>query len=224
MPKRARSSSKTARRPKRRGMRRTGIVRRSKRNLNFRGKHNFTRYTAAVQYQCALANEHDVGMHFAFDQMINYGEFTVLFDRYCINRVTLTFQLVNNPDAGTAMNLTTPLNSLNYYPKIWYVYDSDDANPLTLSQIKERESVKCRILRPNAVVKINVRPAVLLQTYRTALTTGYAPKWGQYIDCGQPEVPHYGLKFVIDMIGNVPAANFYVRQEAKYHFTLKDVR
>jgi hypothetical protein len=163
-------------------------------------------------------------MNFQLADIINVAEFTTLFDRYRITGVQLTFMLVTNPDAGNPLNVNVGGNNSNFYPKLWWVRDYDDGNAITLSQMRERETCKHKILRPNSEIKIFLKPAALLQTYRTALTTGYAPKWKQWIDLGQTDVPHYGFKFVVDMDGNVPNGTFYIRMEKKYYFQCKDVR
>jgi len=198
-----------------------------RRGFQIKGTHSFHRYaTTSTNYVVPnLTTELDVGMHFTLDEIVNVAEFTALFDRYKITGILLKFQLINNPDAEFVPSSTTTLAATNYYPKLWYCFDPDDANPLTLTQIKERENVKCRVLKPNSTINFFVKPAVLLQTYRTALTTGYAPKFDTYIDCGQADLPHYGVKFVIDTLAGVQNTNgFGVRLEKKFFFTMKDVR
>lgn len=221
MPKRSRP---TLRRRTRATKRVKRVVRR-RRTFKIRGTHKFSRYTPQVSYSVpALATELDVGFHFTLDEIINVNEFTVLFDRYKIDYVVCKFQLITNPDAAYLPN-SVIANSNNFYPKLWWYVDPDDANPLTLAQIKERQNVKCRVMRPNQVISVRVKPAVLLQTYRTALTTGYAPKYNTFIDCGTVDVPHYALKFVLDTNGVAAAAiGMAMRIEKRYFFTMKDVR
>jgi len=218
--KRSRSRSVTRRRTKR--PRRS---KRARRSFRIKGTHRFSRYTPQTSYSVVAGQtELDVGFHFQLDEIVNVNEFTVLFDRYRIDCVICKFQLITNPDASYLPN-STVANSNNFYPKLWWYVDPDDANPLTLSQIKERQNVKCRVMRPNSVISVRVRPAVLLQTYRTALTTGYAPKYKTFIDCGTPDVPHYALKFVLDCNGVAAAVTgMAMRLEKRFYFTMRDVR
>ena len=71
-----------------------------------------------------------------------------------------------------------------------------------------------------------IRPAILAQTYRTAVTTGYAPKFNTFIDMTNTDVPHYGLKYSVDFNGitAVAASLWQFRIDKQYFFTCKDVR
>jgi len=214
-PAKRRAITRLGRRPK---------IRRSKKaSLN---THRFSRWTAATDYAVSTGTtERDVGMHFTFDEMINYNEFTNLFDRYRIDRVILKFQLLANPDSDHIINNTAAANSLNFYPKLWWIKDYDDGNADTIASLKERVGVKCRVLRPNSMISIAVKPSILSLTYRTALASGYAPRWNQWIDAVNTDVPHYGLKFCIDTNGYTNATyGFTMRLEKKIYFTMKDVR
>ena len=89
--------------------------------------------------------------------------------------------MVANPNAilapgvptGTNINaVTSVVNGENFYPKLWYIEDSDDSGTLTLSQLRERQGVKCLVLKPNVELKFFVRPKVLVQTYWTSSNGG----------------------------------------------------
>ena len=209
--------------PRRLAKRRKVAKRRKGFSLN---THRFSRYCAAST-SLVDSTELAQGFEFKFSDLLGSGEFTALFDRYKIDRVVTTFQLINNPDAYHAPGIA-PLTatSTNFYPKMWYIHDYDDAVAEAIVVLKERVGVKCRILQPNKTITIVTKPAVAIQTYRTALTAGYGPKWNQYIDCAQTDVPHYGLKVAFDTnaIDPVDTLPFRIRVENKYYFTLKDVR
>lgn len=191
--------------------------------------HSFSRFTAAST-SLVDGTELDVGYEFKFSDMVAFSEFSNLFDRYKIDSVVQTFQLVNNPSSAYKLNESNPLaaaaNVSNFYPKMWYIHDYDDSTAESIGTLKERVGVKCRILQPNKVIKITTKPAIAIQTYRTATTTGYGPKWGQYIDMNTTDVPHYGLKVAFDTnaIDPVDTQPFRIRVETKYYFTCKDVR
>lgn len=173
-----------------------------------------------------IMNTNEPGaISFQFDQIINNAEFDALYDRYKITKVVVEFQMINIPEALYDPN-TAVVSTSNYYPRMWYVKDYDDSTIETLAQIKERAKTKSFVLRPNKIYKIAVKPAVLGQTYRTAVSTGYAPMWNQWIDMAQKDVPHYGLKWVFDTHNYNPSDTtpFRYNYTVKYYFTCKDVR
>jgi len=208
------------------------MVRRRK-TKNFRlNTHSFTRFSAA-QTLDMTGTEQPLSFEFSLDQIYSYSEFTTLFDKYRLDKIDVYIQMITNPDAqlvtnvtgGTNVNAATAyINSSNFYPKMWYINDHDDSATTTIAALKERVGVKCCVLKPNVIKKITVKPACAVQIYRTATTTGYGPKWGQFIDMAAVNVPHYGLKTVIDPLGIDPQGTFSFRYECKYHFTCKDVQ
>lgn len=160
-----------------------------------------------------------------FDDMVAYGEFTNLFDNYRIEKVTMTFQLINNPTAYHPLNLGTPATSTNWWPKMWYVRDYDGGVTETISSMKERQGVKCRVLEPNKMIKISYVPRVRSLIYKTSTTEGYAPKQVR-LDMSDATVPHYGLHVVydtngIDVIDTYP---FKIAVETKIKFSASGVR
>ena len=196
---------------------------RSKTSLNF---HRFSRYTAAST-EVIDGLELDKAYEYKFSDMVAFSEFANLFDRYKLDRVVTTFQLINNPDAYHYPGGTTLVTTAtNFYPKMWFIHDYDDSTAESIGTLKERVGVKCRILQPNKTISVVTKPAVAIQTYKTATTTGYGPKWNQWIDMSASDVPHYGLKVAFDTNALDPVANqgFQVRVENKYYFSCKDVR
>ena len=200
--------------------------RRSKPKSKISNFHRFHRYgTTDTRVTTTNASETSFAEHFQFDQITAYTEFTSLFDTYRIDGVLLKFQLISNPDATYSTASGTALNTGNYYPKLWYCVDYDDANPLTLSAMKERGNVKCRVLRPNSFLNILIRPNILSLIYRTNLTSGYAPKPRCWIDAANVDVPHYAFKFIIEspFISTGIPNQFIVREERKFYFSVKGV-
>lgn len=198
---------------------------RASRSLN---THSFSRYCSRTDFPnisvTGLTNS--IGWVFRFSDVIQSAEFTTLFDQFILTKCIVTLRLVTNPDASNALNTAganpTPTN---WFPNLWYIPDYDDSTSETLDGIKERIGVQCRIMKPNVPIQIVIYPKVLVQTYVSAVATGYAPK-RLYMDCDQPTVPHYGLKTVIDCMGQDPNDTypFVVSQERQYFFTLKNVR
>jgi len=201
------------------GLRKTS--RRKRPSLNY---HEFTRYSDAVTTTTTSTTE-ILTYQFALVDVINYAEFTTLFDQYKINMVEFKIQMISNPDGATQTNVASGANSVNWYPKFWYIRDYDGGGADSLSQIKERVGVKFFVMRPNKEYTIRIKPKVLVQTYKTLTSTGYAPK-ALMLDCVDNNVPHYGLNAVIDCLGINPvdATGFQFRVEYKFHLAFKGVR
>jgi len=159
------------------------------------------------------------------------SEFNSLYDRYMITCVVVKFRIINNPNANLYINnnattLFTNSNTANWYPCLYYCVDHDDSNTETLAQIQERAGTKRVILQPNRFYTIKLRPCVTVPAYISSISSGYIPKWNQWIDCGQTGVPHYGLKYVIDTsaVDPIDSYPFVVERSVIYYFKCKDVR
>lgn len=205
-----------------------GIVAPSRNMHSFRRftneeRHSVTGTTASFSYECL------------FNTVRGASEFADLYDRYMITCVVMKFRLVNNPSATLSLNNTggsgSNVNTVafansNWYPCMYYCKDYDDSAAETLQQLQERANTKRIILQPNKFYKIVLRPACTVQTYATAFGTGYAPKWKQWIDMAQQNVPHYGLKYVIDCSALDPADTqpFVIERTTQVFFKCKDVR
>lgn len=166
---------------------------------------------------------------FTLADLPNVSEFVNLFDLYKINCVVVTLKLTNDPSATSPPNTNTA-NYGNYYPTVWYSPDHDDITAQTVSQLKEYEKVKHRVLRPNQELSIKLRPTTLGQQYRTAVTTGYVANYRkEWLDMSQTDIPHYGLKLAIDCEGittAVVAASQLpqVKVNVKYYISCKNTR
>jgi len=150
-----------------------------------------------------------------------------MFDSFKITKAVVKMQLITNPDSTWALNTNSGANQQsNWFPKFWYIKDYDGGSADSLAQIKERQGVKYFVLRPNKTYSLPISPMVAVQTYRTSTTTGYAPK-RLFLDMANgTDVPHYGMNYVIDALGEDPSNTypFRIRYEVQYFFTCKDVR
>lgn len=212
-------------------MRRSRIVPRNR--VSRLNVHKYSRWVATPVTITSNATEYDGAFVWQFSDLSLPAEFTSLYDRYKITHIQIRVQLVNNPDATWDLNTIhasgATANGSNWFPKLWYCPDYDDSGAESINELKQRAKTKCIVLRPNRTFKINIKPAILNQTYRTELTTGYSPHWGQWIDAAQTDVKHYGLKYALDNLGQTPNTSNAdlqpkVRFEFKYWFTMKDVR
>lgn len=204
-------------------------LRRGRMPQNKYNEHMYKRWTDPLPVDIT-GTTYNLGLVFKLEDVKGEADFADLYDRYMLTTVVLRFKLVTNPDSSIKLNTTagalSDFQMTNWYPKLWYCVDYDDNSTETLAQLKERAQTKCKVLMPNKFVKVVLKPAVTIQTYRTATSTGYAPKWKQWIDMAQRDVPHYGLKFSVDTCGIDPNDSYPFKMEIdrRYYFTCKDVR
>jgi len=192
--------------------RQTLSIARAPTGLNSRNMHKYTRFATATYRDLCTGIEQDGAMSFTFDDISGYTDYSNLYDRYMITGVQLRIRLVNNPNATLGLNnlaaapsTTVNWNATNWFPRLYYIKDYDDDTAETVANLKERAKTKMIILKPNVYYKIFIKPAVLMQTYRTSTTTGYSPKWGNWIDMAQTNVPHYGFKYALDTSSQDPS-------------------
>lgn len=183
-----------ARRPLRK---RTKVVGGRKRTVNkmSRQVHLFKR-TAYLGNQTATisvagaATPIAVAHSFSLSQLPNYSEFTALFDQYKITGAKLTY----TPATTVGVSDPTVANAaVNGYSRIHSVIDYDDTNtPTSEDQLLEYGSHKSS--PPFKVHTRYLKPKMLQEIYRSAISTAYAPRSNTFIDMSAPDVPHYGVK------------------------------
>lgn len=251
MPKRSRSASSRSSKRSRTSSKRTMVrSRRGPRGMRVSTRsHSFHRWitvhpssfvainkglydpvTSVISSTSALtgADTIEFALSFSLSALPNVSEFVNLFDAYMIDKVVVQIKMINNPDQPWAPQ-TTSNSSSNIYPTIWYTPDYDDSNNVTLAQIKEFERVRHKVLYPNRMINIVVRPKPVSQVYRTAITTGYqVNKKSMWLDLAQTDIPHYGLKTVIDFEGTTAQGldinRYYFKVNTKFYFKCKSAR
>jgi len=157
------------------------------------------------------ANDESMQFHFALDggrillggvagdsPTISTGDFTALFDQYRIDKVKIELSW-GQPESS--LNQQYPL------PTIYKVIDYDDTTSIA-SIAAAFEYGSCETLKlSNAsdgrtgVHTIWLKPRPLVQTYRSAITTGYQSVRAGWMDCAQTDIPHYGMKLYYDNAG-----------------------
>lgn len=147
------------------------------------------------------------------DNVLNHTEFTNLYDQFRIDWVKAQFYLRIDPGAQVAAGAS--------YPRLYWVRDKDDQALASLNDIRENSLGKRAILHPNRAVTIWFKPNVLSEIYRTAVSTGYSPKFSQWIDCTTPNLVHYGIKYCIDDLTNT---NYKVDLEIQYGVSMRQSR
>lgn len=196
-------------------------------SLSSQKMYTFSRYVTADNQDVLdiQAGQFSAGLAkaFALNNVVNVSDFQNLFDQYKIIKVVCYFKLQTNPDAVAPLNSTTGVTAANFYPKLWYIQNDDDLTALNLDQIKQRQGVKCQVLEPNKMISFVIKPRILIQTYSSSISTGYAPKYGMLIDMANPGVPHYGMKCVFEA-DYTPVTNaFRMRVDYKYVFACRGV-
>ena len=134
-------------------------------------------------------NEYPVALAFKLEDVQGHTELTAIYDQYKITSVKLNIMW--------SPSLLVDEGAVIIPPSLYTMWcvDRDDANPLTIAQLKERSRTKLVLMKPQVNYKVLVRPNILTQLYETLTSTGYGIKFNQKIDCADPNVPHYGFKF-----------------------------
>ena len=132
-------------------------------------------------------------LQFMLSDVTGYTEFTTLFDNYRVTGVELEF--VYNSTSTYADPGGAPIAS---QPMVYYCIDTDDSTaPTNPSALLERDGTKTLALGDGKAHKVRIPfPRVANAVYNGALFTGYGQgRPGQWIDCVNPGIPHYGIKF-----------------------------
>lgn len=152
-------------------------------------RHTFTRI---VDFGFAPKGAVDLGgaLQFNMNQLPGVAELTNTYDAYSIDKVDVTFQWVQPFASSTAANAHTPVMIVTR--------DYDDAEPpLSFGETCEYADAKlCPYSLHKPTYTISVEPRVATTVFRSGVTSGYSwGRKGQIIDFGNPDVPHYGLKY-----------------------------
>lgn len=208
MPKRSRSYS---RKPTKKAIKRaigkmmfTRRLGKWKRPLALK-QHNFVE--RCRPFLMTVANEstaQGLFRSFTLDDCLQVAHYKELFEYYRIDKVVIEFRYkgattpaytsVPATNTGTQPAYNQEIkNEIN--PVLYFKVDHNDASADTLNTMKESMRTREHQFtndKPNFTIQI--KPAILAEAYKTALTSAYRPKWKQWIDTNDSNVPHYGLK------------------------------
>lgn len=167
--------------------------------------------------------------NFSLSQCLQVGHYAAIFEMYKINKVVVTFRYkgaqtpayttlpAGNSSAGTNNEIINEIN-----PVLYFKVDHNDINSDTLNDMKESMRTKEHQFtnnRPN--FDITLKPAIQAEAYKTALTTAYRPKWGEWLSMDDDTVPHYGLKcYAVAGLGNNPNMG-KIEVQTKIYFSAK---
>lgn len=128
---------------------------------------------------------------FTLSILPNYTEFTNLYDFYRIRKVKwyMVPTVTENPAEASVTNYNLPT--------VHTVLDYNDYNVLfTLNDLMQYRNYKAH--RGHRIVKRYFTPAVANTLYNTANTSAFGPKFKQWISTDNPNVSHYGVRYLIE--------------------------
>lgn len=177
-------------------------------------EHSFVERTAPAQL--AVANEAAASGFYRtynLDQILQVANYKNIFEFYRIDKVVCH---VRYKGASTPAYTTVPASSdgdqVSYpmeikneiCPVVYYKVDHNDDVADSLNTLKESMRTKeIQLTNDKPSCTIVLKPAIQAEAYKTLLTQGYMPKWGQWLSTNDSTVPHFGLKlFVVAGVGN----------------------
>lgn len=216
---------KTQRKTPKKFVARRGYVKRIYRKKygprKFRNIHRFIRWEDQNNPVAINCNFNALGTSltshsFQLDKLAGYTDFTNLYDAYKITGVKVYFDY--SPDYNVTYN---PMGVA--LPKLWVKVDHDDNNAPTLTELTESTKTRClRFTDSKLTQSIFVKPSTLSPLYKGGVSWGYAPKFGQWIDTSNADIPHLGLKLGAQGVPSVNLGKITIR--CKYYLTMKDVQ
>lgn len=207
-----------SKRPVRKYRRRTTLAKRSRiaKSVNTKSDiHYFKRMCFKATLAGDVSRTSRGAFTFQLNDLPNVTEFTQLFDYYNIRGVSLKFQLNLDPSAQAPANAT--------YPRMFSVIDYDDNQaPTDTNELRERQWCRQRLLSPNRTYTIFLKPKYLRNVFYNNLSNGYEVGKQTWLDLAQPNIPHFGLKYVIENLNAEIGQTVVV--DATYYLSFKGVR
>lgn len=198
----------------------------SKQTYTFKRFGNTVNNLQWASADVGVRTEKGIALNFKLSDMAGYTDFTTLYDMYRIRAVAVYLTPVIAP---SDFQLNGTGSSTTLQTKCSTVIDYDDSDVLA-SVGDARQYDTCKILYLNlSMNKPMVRyftPAVATELYRSTISTGYGVKWGEWIDCSQADIPHYGFKVNLSSPVSLVAADVGVGVtiEVKYYLEFKTTR
>ena len=150
-------------------------------------------------------------LEFYLSSVPNHTEFTSLYDQYCIKKVVFT--LIPKFNVNTLTDIVPP---------VWSVLDYDGTFPTNQDGMLQYQNL--HTTRGQTWHKRVLTPAILTNQYN-GLTTAYTPKKGQFIDCQNDSVPHYGARIMLlPGVTGGSETPFAYDLKTTYYLAFKNVR
>jgi hypothetical protein len=170
----------------------------------------FSRWSQLTALTTSTTVESVKAYNFKLSDVANPSDISSAFDAYRIKRVDVYFTPRVNftPDASILTNA-----------QLWSALDFDGNTVSTITEIASYDSSQLHDMRKSFV--ISLEPRAVLATYAATVFTSYAeaPR-GQWIDCNNTGVEHYGL-----IVGvSAQAAITSINVAARFHIEAKRSR
>lgn len=155
------------------------------------------------------------GTYFYLDQVSGSSDFKNLFDQYRITKIDLDFY----PNQQSFTSSTTTSVVTNIPTRIVTAIDYDDSvAPTHLNELREYNTAQVNTMVER--FRRSFKPAVSMMAYEGVGSTGYSPKWDQWISTNDPGVPHYGLKWSVPSAATSSNA-YQLAVEATFHLEFR---
>ena len=129
---------------------------------------------------------------FALNDTINWQAYTAMYDAYKINSVTITLEYLSN---------TAAVNGGGLLPTFYMYWDQDDQTvPTGVTQISGKQGVKKWQPTSNRTTKkfkfVPVTRNVVYGGTTEEPQGAVVPNKSQWLNCTNPEIPHFAFKLV----------------------------
>lgn len=214
MPKRARRSRPSALRKKRRYVYKRSGWRRGRGPSRSRVHHFKRKRSNIVPYTGNAVSPQLGSWIFTLGDVMNYAEFTALYDEFRLNFVVLKYYLRVDPGAQSAATAD--------FPVLTYAIDRNDSTvPANTNEIREYSNSRRVVVTPRGVT-IKLRPNVLNSVYRSGVLDGSStPMFKQWVPTALYDTVHYGVKVAIDNFTNT---NYKIDVDVTYYFSCRNVK
>jgi len=151
---------------------------------------------------------------FVLTDLIDYSQWTSVFDQYKINMIEVdivAMTLLPAPSTGAQYSLG--------YVAIDY---DDNVVPTSIGQIQAYSN--SMILRPSRDLRFSLQPktATEVQSTFAGATAGAGVSNSQWLDCTYNSVPHYGIKAAIVQSTSTNLTRWRIL--LRYHVSFRSVR
>lgn len=163
---------------------------------------------------------------FTVSTLSDIAAFQSLYDQYKITKIVMRFRAVSNMDANYAAGSASIGNAANVYPDIVCTVDHDDiTTPTSVDQLLQYAKSKSGVLKPNTWWYYSFHPTPNMPIYKDGVTWAYgvAPR-RLWLDVANSDIPHYGLKWIVDTRVAPTGQSFNYEIQYKIHAIFKMLR
>jgi len=130
---------------------------------------------------------------FRLNDTPNFTEIVSLFDNYTIRKVLYRWVISRNPDYGGIGGV---------FPRLSWVHDFNDSIPISRALMQQHPRMREVFFSENYQKTrwYSLKPASLATIFEGTTASAYKPSWGQFVDTNDADMPHYGIKYVVDQL------------------------